>query len=219
MPDQFIGIAEESGQIIELGYWVLEEAFRQSNTWQDRPCAPPQIAINISPRQIHQPKFESELKRLIAMYNIRPDHIEIELTETCLVEDTQVVKRSLHMLKDVGFTIAIDDFGTGHSCLDYLRRFPIDILKIDRAFVKDIGIDKESTAICGAILFIADGLNMQTVGEGIENETQLDFLLNHGCQRGQGFIYSKAVRPSDFEKLPRVTDHSDVKISSGHMTA
>ncbi len=218
MPDQFISIAEESGQIIELGYWVIEEAFRQSSTWLGHPSAPPRIAINISPRQINHPKFEKELKRLIAMYNINPEHIEIELTETCLVQDMQAVKRSLHILKDLGFTIAIDDFGTGYSCLDYLRRFPIDLLKIDRAFVKGIGVDKESTAICGAILFIADGLNMQTVGEGIENETQLDFLLNHGCQRGQGFMYSKAVRPSEFEKL-RVTDDSNEKISFGQKTA
>ena len=209
MPDQFIGIAEGSGQIIELGYWVIEQAFRQSKAWQGKPFAPPQIAINISPRQLHHPKFNSELTRLISMYDIDPARFEIELTETCLVEDMQAVRGTLEMLKDLGFMIAIDDFGTGHSCLDYLRRFPIDILKIDRAFVKDIGVDKESTAICGAILSIAEGLNMQTVGEGIENEAQLAFLFENGCQRGQGFMYSQGVRPEEFERLPVLNAVSD----------
>ncbi|MCZ6619548.1 MAG: EAL domain-containing protein [Gammaproteobacteria bacterium] len=202
MPDEFIGIAEESGQIIDVGYWVIEEAFRQSNAWCNTETAPPRIAINISPRQMHQPNFNRELQRLIAKYDVNPESIEIELTESCLIQDSNVVKDSLQMLKDFGFAIAIDDFGTGHSCLDYLRRFPIDILKIDRAFVKDIGVDDESTAICKAILSIADGLNKQTIGEGIENETQLEFLIQNGCQRGQGFMYSKAVVPSEFEALP-----------------
>ena len=105
------------------------------------------------------------------------------------------MQQSLQKLKDLGFALAIDDFGTGHSCLDYLRRFPIDILKIDRSFVKDIGTDAQGTAICRAILSIAEGLNMETVGEGIETQAQLQFLIDNGCRRGQGFYFSRAVRP------------------------
>lgn len=201
MPNDFIGIAEESGQIVQVGNWVIEEAFRQSLVWQTDAAAPPRMAINISPRQIHQPSFYPDLKRLLITYGVNPEHIEIEITESCLIEDVQFVQKSLQKLKDLGFTLAIDDFGTGHSCLDYLRRFPIDILKIDRSFVKDIGSGKHGTAICRAILSIADGLNMETVGEGIETEEQLQFLIDNGCHRGQGYYFSPAVKPEDLATL------------------
>ena len=201
MPDDFIGIAEESGQIIQVGNWVIEEAFRQSLAWQSDAAAPPRMAINISPRQIHQPNFCTDLKRLLFTYQVNPEQIEIEITESCLVQDVQFVQKSLQKLKDLGLTLAIDDFGTGHSCLDYLRRFPIDILKIDRSFVKDIGTGKHGTAICSAILSIADGLDMETVGEGIETEEQLQFLIDNGCDRGQGFYFSQPIAPIDLANL------------------
>ena len=193
MPNEFIGIAEESGQIVPLGYWVIEEAFSQSASWQYAEQAPHRIAINISPQQIQRPTFYTKLKRLISAHRINPENIELEVTEGCLVQDVHFVEKSLRRLKDLGFTLAIDDFGTGQSCLDYLRRFPIDTLKIDRSFVKDIGVNKHGPAICRAILSLADSLDMDTVAEGIENEEQLDFLVQNGCRRAQGYYFGRPV--------------------------
>lgn len=196
-PGDFIGIAEDCGQIIPLGRWVAEAAFQHGIAWQRSGYGPGQIAINVSPRQILHASFCSDLKNLVNEYAIDPALIELELTETCLVQDVRAAQSALARLKDLGFSLAIDDFGTGHSCLDYLRRFPIDTLKLDRSFVKDIGVNPHGPAICRAILSIAESLHMDTVAEGIETREQLEFLVHHGCQRGQGYYLSKPVLPED----------------------
>jgi diguanylate cyclase (GGDEF)-like protein len=193
LPGDFIGIAEEYGQIIQLGRWVAEAVFRQSAAWSDDGHEPGKLAINVSPRQILHASFCGELKQLITDYDIDPETIELELTESCLVQDVRTAQRALGRLKDLGFALAIDDFGTGHSCLDYLRRFPIDTLKLDRSFVKDIGVNQHGPAICRAILSMAESLHLNAVAEGIETQQQLDFLVEHGCQRGQGYYLSKPV--------------------------
>jgi EAL domain-containing protein (putative c-di-GMP-specific phosphodiesterase class I) len=126
-------------------------------------------------------------------HRVDPAQFEIEVTESCLMQDVRSTQRSLETLRGMGFTLAIDDFGTGHSCLDYLRRFPIDTLKLDRSFVRDIGVNRHGPAICRAILSLAESLGMKTVAEGIENEEQLEFLLRHGCRHGQGFYFSEPI--------------------------
>jgi diguanylate cyclase (GGDEF)-like protein len=193
LPSTFISIAEESGQIIPLGRRVTEQAFQQSVTWQRAGYGPMKIAINVSPREINNAAFCDELARLVAAHGVDPAQFEIEVTESCLMQDVRSTQRSLETLRDMGFTLAIDDFGTGHSCLDYLRRFPIDTLKLDRSFVKDIGVNRHGPAICRAILSLAESLGMKTVAEGIENEEQLEFLLRHGCHHGQGFYFSEPI--------------------------
>jgi len=193
LPGKFISIAEESGQIIPLGRRVTEEAFRQSVAWQRAGQDTVKVAINVSPREIHNPAFCDELGRRVEEHGVDPANFEIEVTESCLMQDVRSTQRSLETLRGMGFTLAIDDFGTGHSCLDYLRRFPIDTLKVDRSFVKDIGVNRHGPAICRAILSLAESLGMKTVAEGIENEEQLDFLLRHGCRHGQGFYFSEPI--------------------------
>ncbi len=197
LPGDFIGIAEEYGHIIELGRWVTEAAFKQSIAWCGGNAGPGPIAINVSPRQLLHATFCEDLERLVQAYGVDPQTIELELTESSLVQDVCGAQRVLSRLKDLGFALAIDDFGTGHSCLDYLRRFPIDTLKLDRSFVKDIGVNPHGPAICRAILSMAESLGLDTVAEGIENAEQLAFLLEHGCARGQGFYLSRPLPAGD----------------------
>jgi diguanylate cyclase (GGDEF)-like protein len=196
LPGEFISIAEESGQIIQVGRWVAEAVLRQSRAWQAVGDPPIRIAINVSPRELQHPAFCDELARLVRKYDVRPEYIELEVTESSLVQDVGWAQRTLERLRAMGFALAIDDFGTGHSCLDYLRRFPVDTLKLDRAFVKDIGVNRHGPAICRAILSMAESLGMSTIAEGIENEEQLAFLIQHGCQRGQGYLFSRPI-PAD----------------------
>jgi len=192
-PGDFIGIAEEFGQIIEIGRWVAQAAFLQSLEWQKSGHGPQRIAINVSPRQILHASFCEDLEMLIGELGVDAQGIELEVTESCLVHDVRTAQRTLNDLKDLGFHLAIDDFGTGHSCLDYLRLFPIDTLKLDRSFVKDIGINPHGPAICRAILSLAESLDLNTVAEGIETVEQLSFLTEHGCRHGQGFYFARPI--------------------------
>lgn len=201
MPGDFIPIAEEFGHIIELGRWIARAALQQSAAWHAAGRDPGPVAVNVSPRQILHAGFCDDLRALLETLDVDAEGIELEVTESCLVHDVRTAQRTLHQLKELGFSIAIDDFGTGHSCLDYLRLFPIDTLKLDRSFVKDIGINRHGDAICRAILSLAESLDLDTVAEGIETEAQLAFLEAHGCQRGQGFYFSRPVSAEEISAL------------------
>jgi len=137
-------------------------------------------------------------------YEISPALIELELTEGSLMKDTDEIQRCLRKLKDIGVRLAIDDFGTGYSCLSYLKQFPIDVLKIDRTFVSDIGVSEDGQAICGVILSIAKRLGLESVAEGIENERQLSFLVEQGCEYAQGYYFGKPMTPSDLRRHARI---------------
>jgi EAL domain-containing protein (putative c-di-GMP-specific phosphodiesterase class I) len=150
----------------------------------------PRVAINVSPTQFHQPDFHSQIGDVLRRHRVDPDLIELELTEGSLMEDTDAVRSCLQALKLIGVRLAIDDFGTGYSCLSYLRRFPIDVLKIDRSFVAELQTSDDDQAICGAIISIAQRLGLDAVAEGIETEQQLAFLARHGCAFGQGYYFS-----------------------------
>lgn len=202
-PKDFIPVAEESGHIITLGYWVFEQAFQQIREWEQMGYGTLPISVNVSPRQFRKVNFVSEITRLTQTYNIDPSLIELELTESSLMEDTPRVQRCLQQLKDRGFRLSIDDFGTGHSCLSYLQRFPIDVLKIDRSFVADITSEKGGKAICAAIISMAKSLNMETVAEGLESQTQLEFLLSQGCHLAQGKLFSMPVKA---RRIPELLD-------------
>jgi len=215
-PAEFIGIAEDVGQIIPLGRWIASAAFRQALAWRQSGHDVGRLAINVSPRQILHASFCDDLRRLLADFALDPQAIELEVTESCLVQDVRTAQRVLRELKDLGFTLAIDDFGTGHSCLDYLRRFPIDTLKLDRSFVKDVGVNRHGPAICRAILSMAESLDMDSVAEGIETEEQLAFLTEHGCRRGQGYYFSKPVSAGEIiDRLEVASLQTDEELSHG----
>jgi diguanylate cyclase (GGDEF)-like protein len=195
LPDEFISVAEESGYIIPVGLWVIEQVCCQLRQWEDAGVPVPRVAINIAAIHFHQRGFPADVRAVLDRHRIDPDLIELELTERSLMEDTESTRACLRALKDIGVRLAIDDFGTGYSCLSYLRRFPLDVLKIDRSFVADLHTSEDAQAICSAILSIAHRLSLDAVAEGIESEQQLAFLTKHGCRFGQGYYFSHPVDP------------------------
>lgn len=200
-PDEFISVAEESGYIIPIGLWVLEEVCRQIKEWERAGLSSPRMAVNIAAMHFQQPGFAAEVERVLERYAVDPGLIELELTEHSLMQDTDSVRNCLRELKATGVKLAIDDFGTGYSCLNYLRQFPIDVLKIDKSFVADLGANAHGRALCEVILSIAQRLSLATVAEGIEEQRQLEFLTAHGCEYGQGFYISRPVGPEHVREL------------------
>jgi len=197
-PGEFIQAAEANGQIVELGAWVIASACEQISRWMEQGLTVPQISINVSPLQIFKSDFAKNIETTILRYNVPPHLLQLELTETALMEDTLFLKTVFETLKGIGLQLAIDDFGTGYSCLQYLRNFPLDVLKIDRSFVQDIGTSRDGEAICGIIIEIARQLQLEPVAEGVETSAQLEYLTAHGCDIGQGFLLA---RPMSVESL------------------
>jgi diguanylate cyclase (GGDEF)-like protein len=203
-PKHFIPVAEQSGHIVPLGHWVLNEVCRTINRWKATGVPLVPVSINVSARQFQQPDFFRRVRDALARHGVDPALIELELTEGLLMEDTPSAQRSLQQLKDIGVRISIDDFGTGHSCLNYLRRFPIDVLKIDRSFVHDVDQTEDSAIIIEAIISLARSLQLDTVAEGVETREQLNFLVERGCQVAQGFLFGQPMR--EREVLPFLED-------------
>jgi diguanylate cyclase len=200
-PDEFISVAEESGYIIPVGLWILEQVCRQIKRWENLGVPVPRVAVNVAAIHFRQPGLHEQIRNVLEHHGVPPDLIELELTERSLMEDTDSTRACLTALKDIGLRLAIDDFGTGYSCLSYLRKFPLDVLKIDRSFVADLATSEDAQAICGAILSIAHRLSLDAVAEGIESERQLAYLTKHGCQFGQGFYFSRPVGPQAVARL------------------
>ncbi len=190
-PDKFIDVAEETGSIVDIGQWVIREACALSKQLQDELCETLQMAINISPRQFADPHFVSYTQRCIRKAKIDARTFEMEITETMLMEDAKATSDVIEQLHDLGVQIAIDDFGTGYSSLSYLKRFPIHTVKVDRSFIKEIPSSHDDMAITAAVIAMAHQLKMSVVAEGIETQEQLEFLLEHDCEMGQGYLYSK----------------------------
>ena len=197
-PGQFIAIAEESGLIVPLGEWVICEAFRQLKAWQAAGLQPLRISVNISALQFHQRSFPKFLEARLAEYGVDPGMIELELTESALMQNLDEVLQSLKEIKTLGFSLAIDDFGTGFSSLSYLRRFPIDRLKIDQSFVRDIERTPVNESIARAIVALANSLSLDIVAEGIENPLEKGVLTSMGCTEGQGYLFAKPLAADDF---------------------
>jgi diguanylate cyclase (GGDEF)-like protein/PAS domain S-box-containing protein len=191
-PIEFIPLAEESGLIVPLGRWVLLEACRQARDW---PIADPEISlsVNVSPRQFQHPGLVEDVANALWDSGIDPSILTIEITESVLIHDTEAAIEKLRRLKDFGVRIAVDDFGTGYSSLGYLKRFPIDILKIDKSFIEGVGAGTEEAAIAHAIIKLGGSLGLEVVAEGIEEVDQVDALQSLRCERGQGFYFSKPV--------------------------
>lgn len=190
-PDKFISVSEESGQIIGIGKWVLRTACAQTKKWQESGCKPFRICVNISAIQLQQPNFVHIVKSVLDETGLDPEWLELEVTESILLEDTAAFKECLYNLKDLGISMSIDDFGTGYTSLNYLRQFSFDRVKIDRSFVQDINNDLNGKAITSTIINLAHKLGMEVVAEGIEDSVQLAYLNEELCDEGQGFYFSR----------------------------
>ena len=194
-PDAFIPLAEENGMILPIGRWVLEEACRQGRVWQDQ-CAdgPPLVmSVNLSTRQFEQPDLVADIVRILDETGLDPRNLKLEITESVLIDDAGASLDRMQALKRLGIGLAIDDFGTGYSSLSYLQRFPVDTLKIDRSFVDRLGQDPQATAIVQSIVTLAKTLGLEVIGEGIETPLQESELRLLGCDRGQGYLWSRPV--------------------------
>ena len=207
-PKEFITLAEDSGLIIQLGDWALREACAQSMAWQDAGLAPMRLSVNFSARQFQQATFISSVAEILKETNLDPRWLELELTESSVMKDPEQAIEKLHEFKLMGIRVAIDDFGTGYSSLNYLKRFPIDTLKIDRSFVSDICKDPHDTAIVRAIITLGHALDLSVVAEGVETQEQLQYLSSLDCDVVQGFLFSKSLTASAFEEL--LVEHSKV---------
>jgi diguanylate cyclase len=200
-PDKFIPIAEETGLIIPIGEWVLQTACKQTKVWQNSGFPSFQVAVNLSSRQFSQIDLRKQLVEILMETGLDPKYIELELTESMLVQNTEVAIRRLNALKSLGVKIAIDDFGTGYSSLSYLQQFPFDILKIDRCFIQNITENPNNAAITKAIIEMAKSLNLKLIAEGVETTEELSFICRHGCDVMQGYLFSRPLPIHEFSQL------------------
>jgi diguanylate cyclase len=201
LPGRFIAIAEDSGLIIPIGSWVLHEACRQARAWQAAGLPPLRIAVNVSAVELRSPGFVAGLGAILTETGLEPRHLELEITETGLMEDPQSVAEVLKGLKEIGVLLALDDFGTGYSSLSHLKHFPIDALKIDQSFVRNLITDEDGTGIVAALIGMAKSLHMRVVAEGVETQEQLEILQQHDCPEGQGYYFGRPVPAEEFGEL------------------
>ncbi|MVV52154.1 GGDEF and EAL domain-containing protein [Pseudomonas sp. PB120] len=197
-PSDFIGVAEDSGLIVRLSKWVLAEACRQACAWQAAGLPKICMSVNMSPIDFRQRDFVDGVEQTLAQTGLDPALLELEITEGVLMQNIDTTVNALTRLKALGVRLAIDDFGTGYSSLSYLRRFPIDVLKIDQSFIRGLSNDSNDAALVSAIISLGRSLNLSIIAEGVETLDQLDFLKAHHCEEGQGYYFSKPVEPMAF---------------------
>jgi EAL domain-containing protein (putative c-di-GMP-specific phosphodiesterase class I) len=202
-PERFIALAEETGLIVPIGAWALRTACFQSRAWQSAGLAPPRIAVNLSARQFAEPDLREVIAGVLAESGLAPACLEIEVTESLMMTNAEAAIGTMHALKAMGIGLSIDDFGTGYSSLSYLKRFPADVLKIDKSFVHDLAGSPDNGAMVSAIIALARGLHMRVVAEGVETQAQLDYLRAEGCDYVQGYLYSRAVPVAEIERILR----------------
>ncbi len=202
-PDSFIPLAEETGLIIRIGQWVLQEACRQNSAWQRAGLPPISVSVNISPIQFRHIGLVKSVSTALEQENLDPSYLELELTESFVMHDAERINVAMQALKALGVDIAVDDFGTGYSSLSYLKRFPVDRLKIDKSFVRDIDTDPDDAAIVRAIITLGHALGLKVVAEGVETQAHLEFLQRHGCDELQGYYFSRPVPATEMEALLR----------------
>jgi EAL domain-containing protein (putative c-di-GMP-specific phosphodiesterase class I) len=196
LPGQFIPIAEETGQIVAIGKWILREACEQYRRWVSEGCAPSYVAVNVSARQFKDPEFVEVVRGIIEETGMLPDTLMLEVTESVAMEQGEGAIGKLGELKQLGIKLSLDDFGTGYSALSSLQRYPFDTLKIDRSFIVQSQSGDQGAVMLEAIIRMSDGLNLEAIAEGVEDESQLLFLRALGCTLVQGFYYSRPI-PGD----------------------
>jgi diguanylate cyclase (GGDEF)-like protein len=216
MPVDFIPVAEETGLIVPLGQWVLEEACRQVAIWHGQfPSERPlMLSVNLSPRQFQLPSLVNDVARALRDTGLSPHCLKLEITEGILMQDIEATIVTLWQLKELGVKIAIDDFGTGYSSLSYLKRLPLDVLKIDRSFVSGLGQKPEDSAIVRAIISLAKSLDLSVTGEGIETPEQAELLSEWGCDNGQGYYYGRPLNKTGTAALLCESAHGRPPASS-----
>ncbi|MCB1892907.1 MAG: EAL domain-containing protein, partial [Rhodocyclaceae bacterium] len=200
-PNKFIPILEETGQILEVGEWVIARACRQARLWQEEGLPPLRIAVNLSPRQFQQRDLALRIRTLIDQPDFLPEYLELEITESMVMQHVDRAIATLEELRQIGIHLAIDDFGTGYSSLAVLKRFPVDCLKVDRSFVRDIPDDVDDMAITRSIVALAHSMGLSVVAEGVETEAQREFLVECGCDEMQGFLFSKPLPAAELAAL------------------
>ena len=204
-PNDFIPIAEETGTIVPLGSWAINDALQQLRRWIDTDVVTPSttMSVNVSPRQLHDPQFVTVVKEALQNSGIQPEQLWLEVTETVMITEPAQALSSLQRLNSLGVRIAIDDFGTGYSSLSLLQQFPIQCIKIDRAFVQNLENEEGTRNIVRTIIAMASAMGADIVAEGIEHKTQMSILTEMNCQRAQGYYISK---PVSVEQIPQVVE-------------
>jgi len=208
-PDQFIPLAERNHMILPIGEWVLETACREIKSWSEQCKTPFRVSINLSSRQFKEENLPTMVKGVLERTGFNPNQLSLEITETLMMENLEDALSMLHELKTMGVRLSIDDFGTGYSSLNYLKRFPLDTLKIDRMFVRDVTTNPDDAAVVGAILTMANSMGLEVVGEGIETRDHNDFLHEKGCQLGQGYYFSRPLRIDEFNLFAERSEFED----------
>jgi EAL domain-containing protein (putative c-di-GMP-specific phosphodiesterase class I) len=202
-PAQFIPLAEETGLIVQIGEWVLKTACEQSRQWRDQGIPGVRVAVNLSARQFAQKTLLRDIAKTIAESGLTPESLELEITESLVMQNAEHATETLQKLKAMGIILSIDDFGTGYSSLAYLKRFPIDCIKVDRSFIKDIPIDPDDMAITKGVIALGHSLRLKVIAEGVETVEQRDFLQANGCDEFQGFFFSKPLPAEEVTTLLR----------------
>jgi EAL domain-containing protein (putative c-di-GMP-specific phosphodiesterase class I) len=200
-PGFFIPLAEESGLIVPIGEWILREACRDAQRWSQRYGLPLRVGVNLSALQLRQPEFVGLVAKVLEETGLPPQLLDLEITESMSMKSIPNLIDTMQGLRRLGCGISIDDFGTGQASLDYLRRFPADRIKIDQAFVRNIGLDPDDEAIVQATISMAHNLNREVVAEGVETEQHLEFLRRQGCEVLQGFLFCRPLPAAGFERL------------------
>ncbi|MBV4550538.1 EAL domain-containing protein [Pseudomonas sp. SWRI102] len=199
-PSDFIPVAEDSGLIVPLSQWVLQEACQQACRWQAEGMRPLYLSVNVSAIDFRQRGFVDGIARTLKETGLDPTQLELEITESVLMQNIDTTVATLKAIKQLGIRLAIDDFGTGYSSLSYLQKFPVDVLKIDQSFVGDLSIDSNDAKLVSTIINLGRSLNLHIIAEGVETREQLEFLKRHQCEEAQGYYFSKAVEPQAFSQ-------------------
>ncbi len=213
-PARFIGVAEESGMIGKIGHWVLRTACAQNKAWQDAGLAPVTVAVNLSPLQMADRSLVASIAEVLAQTGLAPAHLEIEITEGSVMADVDKSINMLRAMKELGVTLSVDDFGTGYSSLSYLKRFPIDVLKIDQSFVRDVETDPDSAAIVNSIISLGHSLRLLVIAEGVETAAQLAYLRRQGCDLMQGYHFCRPLPAGEVEAILK----ADMSLAAGAST-
>jgi diguanylate cyclase (GGDEF)-like protein len=213
-PLEFISLAEETGMIVQLGAWVMRSACVEARRWQDDGFANLRVAVNVSAREFQQANFFESLEQVLSDTGLEADKLELELTETTVMESGEAAVELLNKIRKLGVTIAIDDFGTGYSSLSYLKRLPTDILKLDQSFVNGATSDPDDAALVTAVIALAHNLRLKVIAEGVETEEQSSFLRQLRCDGGQGYLFGKPMPSDVFRSLGSSLDSQTIKAAS-----